>query len=794
MAGVWNINSIYNSSQKKISGKLTFQLGEVLAARVISLSEDGKNIVVRTLDGWQFPALLEEPIINLPEGLIKLQIDGYDGGTVKLKVVQQVKQGETNEQESLRKIIEGNNLSDEDKLLLKAMAAFSMPLNRENISKIKSLENFISKIKNNEEEIQQFISKYLNSKNIEPSSEAGIKIKNTLKNFFQELKTLSLEDILLLEEVGIDLTEENIKSFNNIFKEPQGLNKALEGIFKEVNTITGAKKVNEKNENEMFSVINPKEIDSTDITGDKLLQGERKVKAPSEVIRGSMNSGDTFVKLENNVKTFLKEKFEKIYMKIIDDIDSFSYSTNIDDIVDNLIQEVRPFATASDGMVADALIKRVPNEKTILTMTLDTNQIEDKMKAISNAIVSEINSNEDIEWAVKDFKNNLKQDIRENLFIALATEDPTKSIIVDNKVTDRIVAGIAEEVRPFLPSIGSKELAEISKKLVAENGEAALLIKPEQIKEHLEEMNTVIKGEIDSRKDIKHLIRDLRDIVKSSIEEKLNNVYDNGANESDVPINKQIINRTAEKITASVQEILKFGQDIEVGDIIKNIVEKNPEIETLLEAEELKGLLENIGKKDSKLNVIREKSINPAVDIIMEEIKNKLEDIKSMVRSVINSKSEQGTETWNNIMNNLKANVNDLKIFNSISGQYYYMDIPIKMNDNNYPCKLIVKDDRKKGKKIDAGNVKLAVSIATINMGVVDAYLSVKDKNMQINFRCDEKWTKILDIAKQKLWKVLNTSVYNISINVSKREKTMDITSCREFFEDTHSSNINTMV
>ena len=60
--------------------------------------------------------------------------------------------------------------------------------------------------------------KYMESKNISPDSNEGNKVKDTLKGFFSELKNISEDDIVTLFENNIDLTEENIKSFNNIFK------------------------------------------------------------------------------------------------------------------------------------------------------------------------------------------------------------------------------------------------------------------------------------------------------------------------------------------------------------------------------------------------------------------------------------------------------------------------------------------------------------------------------------------------------------------------------------------------
>ena len=88
-------------------------------------------------------------------------------------------------------------------------------------------------------------------------------------------------------------------------------------------------------------------------------------------------------------------------------------------------------------------------------------------------------------------------------------------------------------------------------------------------------------------------------------------------------------------------------------------------------------------------------------------------------------------------------------MFNSISEQYYYLDLPINVKENEYQCKIIIKDDRKKGKKIDSKNVKIATSVKTINMGTVDPYIKINNNNMNIDINCDKFWVKVLDIGKE---------------------------------------------
>lgn len=62
MAGIFNINNAYNLNSKRITNKLSFQVGEVFLARMISLDEGKGEVLLRLLDGWQFSAKLKNPL------------------------------------------------------------------------------------------------------------------------------------------------------------------------------------------------------------------------------------------------------------------------------------------------------------------------------------------------------------------------------------------------------------------------------------------------------------------------------------------------------------------------------------------------------------------------------------------------------------------------------------------------------------------------------------------------------------------------------------------------------------
>ncbi len=85
-------------------------------------------------------------------------------------------------------------------------------------------------------------------------------------------------------------------------------------------------------------------------------------------------------------------------------------------------------------------------------------------------------------------------------------------------------------------------------------------------------------------------------------------------------------------------------------------------------------------------------------------------------------------------------------------------------------------------KKIDSSNVKIATSIATANMDIVDAYITLKNSNMEINIKTIKQWVKLLDKGKNKLIEDMSSMGYNIFIKVEEKAEIFNISNCREFF------------
>ncbi|KAA8665145.1 hypothetical protein F3O63_17470 [Clostridium sp. HV4-5-A1G] len=569
MSGIWNISSTYNVNNKKISAKLSFQIGEKFSARVMQLNKSTGEILLKLLDGWQFSGELESYQNILENQLIRLEVEGFENGKLKLKIVNSEGEHNNSGNDPISLFIKENdfNLSNEDYDLIYKMVKHEIPLTKDNISNIKSVLEFMNKIKQNPEEQDIFIQKYLISKNLSPDSEEGKFTNTTLKKFFNQLKSINGDDLFIFLENNIELDENNIKSFNSIFK-----NKGT--IYNEV-----------KNLGQLL----PKQIVQQDQSENIQLQDKAK------------NAEDSLK--ENNVGIIDKSKNQ--------------------------------FAILQGEEDRTGLKTKLEGEKS--SIGLKTNALKTAADAEENLGVQNLKSQETSKNEI-----NIKSKTIETTGETSGMGDSGK--VHPNNVLSSFVK---DRIMPYVSHRG---------RAASENNIGQIAVQ--------------IKDQIDAK------INDMKDIVREILEQK------------------------------------------------------------------------NSGKNDISENI-------------------------------------------NHILNN---NINDFKIFNTISNSYYYMDLPINLNQNNYQCRLMIKDERKKGKKIDSTNVKIAASISTENMGVVDTYLTVNGHNMDIDIKCNEKWLDLLSREHEKILESLSDVGYNVDVRFHEKVEEMNISTCGEFFEDKDISILNARV
>ena len=714
MPGIWNINSVYNVGSKKLSSKLTFEVGEKFAGRVMRISQNKGEFTIKLLDGWQFMAQVDENLTpEQLEGLLKFQVLGFQDGKLKLKLVRQEDKATSEENNPLNALIKSQGLAKEEIETLKQLVKFNIPLTKENISKYSSIFNFNEKIKVDEKEVDNFINNYISSKNIPIDSEESKNIREKLQSFFKEFKTMKAEDILTFIENDIDLTESNIKAFNRIFKGEESIEKIILKAPVEGSSI-------EKN------------IDSDEIV-------KLNVKNTEDSISKDLKN---IAPKEAYVNSNKEKKISVLDMlrKLSGDFEEINNNKSVDLNIDNKV-------SGKDIIVSKDSVIKYLKDNNINTELITDKDIETFVELIKNQTSEEFNKQD---LKSKNIPFNKTKDIKELIDLLgkqvsisenYGEDDGNKSSILKNN--------------DFLQEkeLGS-DIQKLNQQLIKEGFTDKTL--RDTIINYLKENNVSKKPITD--KDIETFV----ELIKNQTPEEFNK---QDLKSTNIPFNttkeiKDFIDLLKKQVPTSSND---KGNEISSSSGLKN--------DELVQAKELVS------------------NVNKAIpEMIKEGIKEKALDIKDIIKEVILSSKygDDEGEAFNKVMEFIKGNAAEVKVFNSVSNNYYYMNIPLKVKQDEYECKLIVKDERGKGKKLDSSNIKMIVSVKTLNLGNVDAYIKLQNKNLDIDLKCSKEYVKILDKEKNKLIESLNTIGYNSKVIVYRAIEEVNISTSREFFNSTN--------
>lgn len=636
MPGIWNINNGYNINSKKISSKLSFDVGEKFTGRVVAKGED-KDVTIKLSDGWQFIAEVDGRINFEELKLIKFQVDGFENGKLKLKVVNEDKRNDSEVDENFQEIIEKEGLSQEDVSILKKMVNHNITLTKDNIHQIKGLLQFNQKINIDPDEAKKFIDKYIASKNIEANSEEGQKIRDTLNKFFNEFKNMSEEDIFIFIENNLDFSAENIESFNKLFKGDSSIEKILQDI--------------------------KGKLDSLNIDKD-ILEALKNKANISEELEKKLGKN-----IENSANTSIASKI---------------YSKN------------DPMNTKVD--VLDLL------------KTLASNGENDEVNLNSNAQKSTTHTIEGLENLDKSLVDKLQdKELIDNI----------KSIVGNSNISDGV---LKTQASSLIESANKAKLEEFLSKLEGKN-----------IKLTSDEFRVI----------------------------------------------KEYVNKNSNGSTSGNYE--SFTQKTQSSAVdtfnMKNVTTQ------FSGADKFRGFNSNLAVNNIS-----------SPELLKETIKDKINDVRDIVKGLVSHMELNDSGIVDKVMNTVKGNLNDFKVFNSISNEYYYLNFNINAQHLEYPCQLIIKDNRKDGKKIDTTNTKMVVSVKTANLGEIDGYVTLRNKSLDVNLKCDSKFADIINNHKKQLSNGLSSLGLLANVYVSSKQKEVDISSCREFFADINISAIDTKV
>ncbi len=329
------------------------------------------------------------------------------------------------------------------------------------------------------------------------------------------------------------------------------------------------------------------------------------------------------------------------------------------------------------------------------------------------------------------------------------------------------------------------------------------------------------KRNIDSEKELKDILSEYSEdsseenlsILKSLFEHYIPLTKDNVLLIKTILDFKKSISKKDSKddLISKYLKIKKIDENSDLGksikEALKNYINELSEVDideiaTLMEnGIELTGeninSFKNIVYKDNTifniLNNLEEKNLNDAN--MMKEVTNdiltgkgvssKLNSEISNIKNIINNLIVKNDELVP-ILQPIKEKLNDFKVYNEISKNYYYIDVPIKFNSDSYNFRLIIKDDRKSGKKIDSQNAKIAVSIETVNMGSIDLFFSFLNKKVDIDINIEKKFVGLLKATINYISQNIEGMGFATRFDINEKEQSekLNLVNCRSFFND----------
>lgn len=380
MAGIWNINSTYNVNSKKIFSKLNFELGQVFVAKMIKVN-DNSTVLLRMLNGWQFSAQIpKQSEINI-DGLTKFSVTGMQNGELLLKVETKSLSQEKKNIDPVVNLINNEELgvNKDDYKLLKNMIKHNLPLSSENISKVKIIIDFINKSENLSNIEDEFVNKYMESKNIDKVSSEG----KMLKDFFGQLKGLKTDDILTLLENGVELNEKNLKSYNTLFKGNGSLYKDMQNIKAEMNklniNLSNSKEINEIPIKEVIpSIQKNQEVDVKNIKVVQNINGSIATKITQDIEQIKDVSIKNIAELKLDTVSLIKDQISvktqdmKSIIKTLLDVGSSEKTLSYDKIFETIKNNISDFK----------VFNSVSNQYYYLDIPITRNNYEHQLKLI----------------------------------------------------------------------------------------------------------------------------------------------------------------------------------------------------------------------------------------------------------------------------------------------------------------------------------------------------------------------------------------------------------------------------
>jgi|GEM_PF-1019705 len=157
-----------------------------------------------------------------------------------------------------------------------------------------------------------------------------------------------------------------------------------------------------------------------------------------------------------------------------------------------------------------------------------------------------------------------------------------------------------------------------------------------------------------------------------------------------------------------------------------------------------------------KMQENKEERLMPEIDKWIDEIEKKITVLKKVFTAADRPDSER-------VMPSLREVETAVRFFQDIRSYHVFVQIPVALRENTALGELYVMKRKGKRGKIKPDDFSLFLSLTTQHLGVIDAFIHVRSRNVLIRITVDdEKYFDILTEQHKTLYEGLKAKGYNL--------------------------------
>lgn len=275
----------------------------------------------------------------------------------------------------------------------------------------------------------------------------------------------------------------------------------------------------------------------------------------------------------------------------------------------------------------------------------------------------------------------------------------------------------------------------------------------------VEGLSQLIKGSTDGD------LESLSNKVKDFINKNLSNIET-----SDKPFSDKLdtwikdtvgINGKNNKVDNNIDEFVK-----DIKDFMEKI--KNARTKNVSDEEGMSPSQSNASEKEARhiSKVLNSLFVRIDSDTLKDDLhaKNLYKDINSVLDIIRDTVSLSDNAMKDQLINKTDSMQNMIRFINDLNSHSTFLQLPLKILDQNTNCEIYVLKKNKEKKRIDPGNATAYISLETTNIGKVDTLINMNKKNISVNMIVQNDSVRdFVKISHNLLYKSLREKGYNLS-------------------------------